>query len=665
MFGRKISLVLLACVLVSCRDQAPDRLVELMEKDAATPAYTAFDQITPITPVPAKFKLGLGQLLAMAILRKQSLRYEIVPSADYNQTEKNIMKFYQHPGLQKSLRLLSYARQIKSGHPYRINPFVPFATRRSENTMIEQMNVGPAAVVSDLFKIKGDFQGQITYRDGETNQSAYVSFAPKSLPLSGLMFLMDHEVFSLDELIAKPELNVLQDVIIHEFTHIWHNELLDEKTRTQQSIENNKTEVGHDTQIVSNPYLAFSEGLAESFEALYGTTASKIMNMTDRERQVFFGNFTADISKSLEFLANRQTYIRRNSYVYNLYDFKNCTLRAVNAYDSQDAGGAKNLERLLTEERFDAEAAKKALSWLNFDDRFYGDGGRVSTSDLKKNCKVDSPSRLGAKEGFVATMIYNILYSGALVDSSELQKELMVGTKKGFESFVAWNNFSQEEPGRRIANADRQARNERIFLLGFRKLVEMMIQSKAGTLKELVQHMLSNDGDLDSDQRVRVAYQVMKVSFGSFLPNNEKLSSYFASPATIRDNLKSIYDGLENLDNEGQIEQTVAKLDRLPAVYVSFESKIGGSKKRMNVNVAHHIDLIDMFDGNHHRVKQLAARLDRGEGFESADEFVAFAATFGQEERARKLIDQAQSDISNLSQSVDTFRFHDILNHSL
>src|SRR5690606_31918629 len=127
--------------------------------------------------------------------------------------------------------------------------------------------------------------------------------------------------------------------------------------------------------------------------------------------------FSAQISKSLEFLANRQTYIRRNSYVYNLYDFKNCTLRAVDAVDSRDAGPAKALERLLTEERFDAEAAKKALAWLNFEDRFYGDGGRVSTAELKKNCKVDSPNRLAAKEGFVATMMYNLLYSGALLDS--------------------------------------------------------------------------------------------------------------------------------------------------------------------------------------------------------------------------------------------------------
>lgn len=663
---KKLPILLIALLtLTACRDQAPDRLKKLMEADVATPTYKKFDDIAPVTPVPAKFKLGIGTLLAMAIFKKQSLKYEIVPAGEYNSTEKKIMDFYHHPGLQKSLRLLSYARQIKSGHPFRVNPFVPFATRRSENTMIEQMGVGPAAVVSDIFQLKGDYQGQITYRDGGVNHQALVSFSPKSLPLSGLMFLMDHEVFGLDELISKPELNVLQDVIIHEFTHIWHNEMLDEKARNAQNIESNKTEVGHDTQIVSNPYLAFSEGLAESFEALYGTTASKLMNMTPREREVFFGNFNAKISKSLEFLANRQTYIRRNSYLYNLYDFKDCTLRAVNAYDSQDAGPAKALERLLTEERFDAEAAKKALAWLNFEDRFYGDGGRVSTSELKQKCKIDSPERLGAKEGFVATMMYNILYSGALVDSVDLEKEFAYKGKKGVKAFVAWNKFAEQPVGRGIASEERQARNERIFLLGFRKLVESMISSKAGTLKQLLSHMLSPDGGLDADQRVRLGYQVSKVSLGTLINGNSTLSGQFSSLTSIRDNLENIHAGLERLDNEDRLNSLVAKLDSLRPVYVAYESKISNSKRRLNINVAHHIELIDMFGGNHHRVKQLAARLDHGEGFNSADEFVAFAATFGAEETARTLISTADEQIGGLDQLEKNFSFKDLINHSL
>src|SRR5690606_301519 len=106
-------------------------------------------------------------------------------------------------------------------------------------------------------------QGNVTYLDLGQMQSSFVSFNPKRLPLSGLMFLMDHEIFSLADLLGNKEANVLQDVIIHEFTHIWHSELLDEKTRNRHSIANNLSEVGHDTQIVSNPHLAFSEGLAE------------------------------------------------------------------------------------------------------------------------------------------------------------------------------------------------------------------------------------------------------------------------------------------------------------------------------------------------------------------------------------------------------------------
>tara|TARA_R110000868_G_scaffold61524_3_gene186960 strand:- start:10787 stop:12781 length:1995 start_codon:yes stop_codon:yes gene_type:complete len=663
---KTVALILLTAVtLSSCKDQAPDRLKELMKKDGSAPTYKAFSEITPVTPVPAKFNLSIGRLLVMALLKKQSMKYEIVPAGEYNDTEKKIMKFYHHPGLLKSLSLLSYARQIKANHPYRINPFVPFATRRSENSMIEQMGVGPAAVVSDLFQLKGQYQGVITYRDQGVDQKAEVSFSPKSLPMSGLMFLMDHQVFSLDELVNNPDLNVLQDVIIHEFTHIWNNEILDEETRNKQTIENNKTEVGHDTQIVSNSYLAFSEGLAESFEALYGTGASKIMNMTDREREVFFGNFTANISKSLEFLANRQTYVRRNSYVYNLYDFKDCTLRAVDAVDSSDAGPAKALERLLTEERFDADAAKKALAWLNFDDRFYGDGGRVSTTTLKKNCQVDSPLRLGAKEGFVATMMYNILYSGSLVDSAELEQEFAFKGQKGWKAFAAWNAGAENYQARSIASDERQARNEKIFLLGFRKLVEGIMNSKAGTLKELLAHMLSSDGNLDANQRVRLAYQIMKVSLGSLSSADQTLSTYFASPSTIRDNIKNIYAGLENLENEGRIDAVFSKLDALPPVYVSFKSQIDDGQKRLNINVAHHIDLIDMFGGNHHRVKQLAQRLDRGEGFESADDFVAFAATFDKEELARSMLEQADKEIGGLDQLEKKFRFKDLINHSL
>ncbi len=665
---RILALALVCLALTSCKDQAPDRLKELMKQDIATPSYSSFSEIAPITPIPAKFKLSVTRLIAMALLNKQSMKYEVVPSGEYNSTEKQIMNFYKHPGLQKSLKLLSYARQIKSGHPYRINPFVPFATRRQENALIEQMGVGPAAVVSDLFQLKGQYQGVISYKDGGEEQSAQVSFASKSLPLSGLMFLMDHSVFSLNELINNPELNILQDVIIHEFTHIWNNEMLDEVTRNQQSIENNKTEVGHDTQIVSNSYLAFSEGLAESFEALYGTTASKIMNMTDRERELFFGNFTAKISKSLEFLANRQTYIRRNAYVYNLYDFKDCTLRAVDAINSNDAGPAKALERLLTEERFDAQAAKKALAWLNFDDRFYGDGGRVSTTTLKNNCTVDSPTRLGAKEGFVATMMYNILYSGALVDSDDLEKEFAYKGKKGWKAYAAWTQQYEKDQNsikRSIANEERQARNERIFLKGFRKLVENLITSKAGTLKQLVAHMLSSDSNLDREQRVRLAYQVMKVSMGSLSSFDDNFKNYFESPATIRDHKQEIFDGLEAKDNEGQIDQVVAKLDALQPIYVSFKSKIDDSNKRLNINVAHHIDLIDMFDGNNYRIKQLAARLDQGQGFESADEFVAFAATFDKEELARTMIEQADKEIGGLDQLEKKFKFQDLINHSL
>ena len=177
--------------------------------------------------------------------------------------------------------------------------------------------------------------------------------------------------------------------------------------------------------------------------------------------------------------------------------------------------------------------------------------------------------------------------------------------------------------------------------------------------------MLSSDGNLDANQRVRLAYQIMKVSLGSLSSADQTLSTYFASPSTIRDNIKNIYAGLENLENEGRIDAVFSKLDALPPVYVSFKSQIDDGQKRLNINVAHHIDLIDMFGGNHHRVKQLAQRLDRGEGFESADDFVAFAATFDKEELARSMLEQADKEIGGLDQLEKKFRFKDLINHSL
>lgn len=683
---RSIILTLLSAFFLTSCDEIPKALMELMDKKQEVKEYQRFDEINPALPVPAKLDLGVSSILSMAFLGKESIDYEIVTPGQYNLLENRINVFFEHPGLARSLRLLSYARQINSGHPFRINPFIPYMTLRNENSLLSNQKVGPAAVVHDMFKQKGKYVGAIKMQDYSGQKYQFdVKISTKNLPKSGIMFLFDHSMFSMDDLIRDPDKNILQDVIIHEFTHIWHNEILSAEAKDRHNMGSNSTENGHDTMIVSNPNLAFGEGLAESFEALYGTAASQNLNMSQRERSQFFGRFSGKVSNEIEFLVNRQGYVRRNIYLYNLYDLKKCTLRIVETSSSNEIGNRgmssdEMVERIMRGENIDVNKVLSQFDWENFSDRFYRNGSRVSTTDLMNNCDKDPWQRLESKEGFIATIIYNLLYSGALVDTSFMSERYgfqpkgawlikYVSAAKNWDRH--WNKWAKASSiGRNVANDERKAEIEKIFLLGFRNLVMGIKNSDAVTIGNLLRYLLSENSFLDENQKMRVAYQIMKVSKGAFLnQNNDKdklLINYFESASTLSNNSQRIEQALKEMSDNRELARVVEKLDRTPKIMVSYISRLGGkSKKRVNFNNAYHIDLIDMFGNNSKDIAKLAARLDRGEVFQSENEFLEYAMSIGLGTKARVMLNEARNELTeNQKQLVDHYQKNALYNHS-
>lgn len=652
-------------------DKEPKELEKLKEQNHTVNTYTSFKEIAPITPLPAKFRFKIGTLLRMALFRQQVLPYDIVEPKDYSSLEKNIHEFFKHSGGQTSLKLLSYARQINADHPYRINSFLPYFTIRSENELVGNEKVGPAAVVHELFDLRSKYEGDLKYMTpkGEL-RSAEVKYKEKSLPRSGNMFLFDHAIFSLKELIDNPEQNILQDVVLHEFTHIWHNELLSKSVRNKSTVASNMTENGHDTMIVSNPSLAFSEGLAEGFEALYGTAASKILNMSKRERERFFGNYNAKLSKGMQFLANRQTFVRRNSYLYNLYDVGNCSLRNIQGATASDIGVSQNftaeefVARIMRGEDVNINDFIKRMNWEDFSDRFYSDVGLASTSELAKNCQIDSPARLESKEGFVATLIYNLVASGAMIPTEILQEMDLAWTKQKNEK-LQWKHFQNQSAkwqewmttSARAPASERAREAEKVFLLSFRSLVHAIKASQATTITDLLRYLIDNPNDRDGDKQMRVAYQLLKVTKGSLLPSDasfNELRSLFKSPSTIARGSDAISDSLRELLAKGALSQTYSKFTKVPEIYVSYPSKLsGGSKKRINLNLAHHIDLIDFFGENSKEITALAAKLAQGAAFSDQTQALKFATTIGKQSELQRAINAAGEELKEVRKLED------------
>ncbi|OFZ20241.1 MAG: hypothetical protein A2X94_15310 [Bdellovibrionales bacterium GWB1_55_8] len=675
-----VALLFVLVLLAGCVEpgaNVPKEFAALRTAEYPVRTYESFSEINKIQPVPAKLDLGAGALLKMALFSDGTIRYETIPPANYSTLEKKVDHFFAHPGLQKSLALLSYARQLKEGHPFRINPFVPYFTHRAENSVLADQKTGPAALVADVLVPKSGFEGLLQWQDYAGQSYRFPVRVPKSwVPMSGLMLLFDHEIFSIADLMSNPEKNLLQDVIIHEFTHVWHLELLKAQERAKHTVEANKTQVGHDAMIVSNPSLAFSEGLAIAFEALYGTTSSQMMNMTPKEREEFFGSRSARLKKDLEFLVNRQIYIRKNSYAYNLYDFANCTLRLIKARDSASVGKQADMsdivDRIMRGEKVDVAEITRTFDWKNFEDRFYGDAERVSTKTLRDNCHIDSPSRLESKEGFVASLLYKLITSGALVPEELLEQSARTPSRtvssdagmraerlKRFRAFALADSTSEPgfaylspPTGRQPANNDERLRKiERNFLVGFRSLASGILQAQASTLQAFLSRLLSSDSLLEREQQIRVAFEVLRVSHGSLMeaetPEDRELQLSFKDISTTKERLPAIYDRLDALASARELERVIARLGQVPAVYVQFESKFGGTK-RMNLNLGHHLDLIDMFGENNKAIQARAKSLDAGQYFHSDVEFLDFAKAIGKGVIAAKMLDDAAAGIKEL-----------------
>ncbi len=657
-------------------DREPKELENLKKSPAPVPRYERFEQIPSTTPVPGAFRLRVGTLIRMAVLRKQELRYDILEPKDYNQLEKTINSFFKLKSADHSLKLLMYARQLNADHAYKVNSFVPYFTIRSENRLIGDEKTGPAAVVADIFKQRGRIEGEINYvLANGTHKKADVRYREGSLPQTGLLFLFDHDVFPINDMIANPAENVLQDIILHEFTHIWHNELLNSKNKDRNTVGNNMTSNGHDAQIVTNDVLGFSEGLAIGFEALFGSKASQLINMSANERRQFFGRFSGKVRESLEFLINRQTYVRRNSYLYNLYDFGQCTLRVIKSGDSRDIGNVESMIAAIQRgEEVNMEALLTMIDFRTFDRRFYG-GERASTVNLMNDCSHDSPARLEAKEGFLATLIYNIVYSGSLMDAQDLEFGRLGQSGKefsqNFKNYIAQSEAWSEGPRRDLASEnERVQRAERVFLLSFRNLVMAIKRGQAITTKEFLDALISERSLFDQDVKLKVAYQVMKVTKGLwFEPRNEMEKSsveLFQTPASINRNAEAIYQFLVGLSDQDRLSDVYSKLAKTPEIYVSFPSGFSGNRnRRININLAYHIDLIDMFKGNNAAITSLARRLDKGETFSSANEFLEFAQSIQKKAQAQKWLEDARKEIASVKNLPNSFMIRDLRNRHL
>jgi hypothetical protein len=662
-------------------DKEPKELEQLKKANHKVKVYESFEEIPSVTPVPGKFRLKLGTLIRMAVFKKEEIQYDIAEPKEYNDLEKKINSFFIHPGIDRSLKLLTYARQLNEGHPYRINPFLPYFTLRKENEMLANEKTGPAAVVNELFKQRGSVEGKIKYMTPNNQvRTADVKYKESSLPKSGLMLLFDADFLSVNDLISHPKANVLQDVVFHELTHVWHNELLDKATRDRSTVRSNMSENGHDAMIVSNPTLAFGEGLAEGFEALYGSAAAQYSLLTSAEREQFFGRFTQRGREELDFLVNRQVYIRRNSYLYNLYDFNKCALREVQGPSTADIGQKVDVDNLVEQiiagREVKLDELFKSFDWQRYQRRFYG-GTRASTTSLMANCEIDSPARLESKEGFVATLVYNLIYSGAFVDSDKLPySSLGMKGKEGKEAFKnyivnseSWEKLWSGEPSRNIASENERLKQaERIFLLGFRNLVVAIKNSKATSISDVLNYSLSSKSPFSEDIKLKIAYQVMKVTkgvwFNAETQVEKKFVSYFATPSSIRDNSDLIQDELRDLLYSNKIDRAVERLGKTPDVYVAFKSKMNGSTRRINANLAYHIDLVDMFDVNNKEITKLANELKNGAVFKNAEQFISFAESFGQGGKARQMVELAESQIKEVRKLERNFTIDQLQNHS-
>lgn len=633
---------------ISCalNDKIPPELDKLIKSNQRVSAYETFDDINPIQPIPAKLNIGSGGIEGlMRVARANRIEYEAIPSNELSDLELSINGFFLSKGVQKSLKMLSYARQLKADHPYKINPFIPYLTIRKENSLFADYKPGPLTIPWSLLMGDGFFSHTLPWKDNNKVLHNFdVIMSVSSLQNSGIMLLLDSQNFYLNDLIAHSEENILQDVIAHEFTHIWHAELLNVQQIQYMNIKSDKSHVGHDTMLVSNPTLAFVEGLAEAFEALYGTAAEMIMNMSKEEREKFYGELGTNIATNLDFLVNRQVYLRQNAFLYNLFDFDNCMLRAM-----------------------PQGTQKSRINYFTFKNRFYNSTNRVTMDILEKNCQIDSSGRLEAKEGFVGTLIYKILGTGALVSDPTSPVPPAVETvqaipaqqkKKRFASFKAFVEaelrLSPAHTGRKVAGELKSTHLktfEKLLLLGFRNLALGIARSGATDLKMLLSYYFSDISFLDQSEQLKLAFEIMKTSAGGFMKDDSTrniiLKRFFANLTTINKNKAAIVEELDRMYSAHELNLVIGRLGEVPEIFVEFNSH-QLTTKRLNINLAHFVDLSDFFgdDNDHHeQLSALAKKLDQGWHFQNETEFLDFAKSIGKGDMTRTALDTASTSL--------------------
>jgi len=346
--------------------------------------------------------------------------------------------------------------------------------------------------------------------------------------------------------------------------------------------------------------------------------------------------------------------------------------------DSRNVGGrSESIDELIAAiqrgEEVKIETLLTSFSFRDFDQRFYG-VDRASTVNLMNHCKHDSPARLEAKEGFLATLIYNLVYSGSLMDAEDLEFG-RIGQANQFKQYITqsqdWENLWISGPKRDIASENARAqRAEKIFLASFRNLVIAIKNGQTITTKEFLDAIINERSSFDQDIKLKVAYQVMKVTKGLwFKPKSEeekKAITFFQTPGSIQRNIDGIYQFLTSLHDQDRLKDVYAKLGQTQEIYVSFPSGFaGGRNRRINVNLAYHIDLIDMFGGNNAAINELAVRLDRGDTFNSPNEFLQFAERIGKRTQAQKMLDEARKEINEVQNLSNRFMIQDLRNRHL
>jgi hypothetical protein len=260
----------------------------------------------------ATVKIGGNQYYAFRI-KNELTKYE-----EYFQK-----RFSKSKIINETMTLRKKARKISvknGGHPD--SPTTPVFVYVDTQNLFG--GTGPALIPMKIFIAKeGTTDKNLSKNSGQTVNSLIV--------LSDIIS-QGKVILSLKKLISE---NYLEVVIAHENAHGMMADLCGKSYNNAQILKSLSTN-GHDTNIISDTFLAFSEGWAEGFEAYMGEkfanelnptekkgikkVVKKVIEASDSDKATAKTNFP-DIAHQLKKM--RQTPIRTNKYVFNNYKKRN------------------------------------------------------------------------------------------------------------------------------------------------------------------------------------------------------------------------------------------------------------------------------------------------------------------------------------------------------